>query len=298
MDSSLKDYLVPTFKPCRKCSFLLSQLHFISKNYYFYCFSCQVYTFWANDSILSKMSIPFTTFEKILFLYLENQPPSQAFDILHYDFVNEKVSNNTVLKYYSIFNQICISFYEEELNTKMLEGIIELDETHLFSEKKTHAISRSYALSSIWLVGMRKRGSKEFFIIPVEKRDETTLISIILRHIKRKSTIYTDSYSCYVNNNCYPKKSKLTEYKYIHSFVNHKYRFVSLVFEEVHTNTIESLWKNIKSDMGKWNIKSTYLAAISRYYFMHMLSKEEQQNVLIRGLYSKGIFGLENFKDS
>jgi len=49
----------------------------------------------------------------------------------------------------------------------MLEGIIELDETHLFSEKKTHAISRPYALSSIWLVGLRKRETKEFFIIPV-----------------------------------------------------------------------------------------------------------------------------------
>ena len=38
--------------------------------------------------------------------------------------------------YYSVFNQICINFYEGELNTKMLEVTIELDETHLFTEKK------------------------------------------------------------------------------------------------------------------------------------------------------------------
>jgi len=45
--------------------------------------------------------------------------------------------------------------------------------------------------------------------------------------------------------------------------------------------------------MGKWNIKNTYLAAISRYYFIHILSKEEQQNVLIQGLYSKENFIVE-----
>jgi len=202
----------------KKCHAFISKVNFISQNYYYFCKSCQIYTFWADDNLISKMKISFCALEKRILLYLENQPLSQAFKILQYDFVNEKISRNTLVKYYTILNDICIKFYEEELNTKMLEGTIELDETHLFSEKKTQAIARPCALSSIWLVGMRKRFTKEFFIIPVEKRDEKTLMSIILKHIKRKSTIYTDSYSCYVNNDCYPKKSKLIEYGYIHSY--------------------------------------------------------------------------------
>jgi len=189
MESSLKNVIIPSLKPCKKCGLFLFQIHFINQNYHFYCGDCQIFTFWACETIISKMMIPYSTFEKIIFLYLENTPPTQALKFLNYDFIKEEVSHNTVLKYYSLFNEICISFYEEELRSKMLEGIIELDETHLFTEKKTYADARPYALSSIWLVGMRKRESKQFFIIPVEKRDEKTLISIILKHIKRKSTI-------------------------------------------------------------------------------------------------------------
>jgi len=52
---------------------------------------------------------------------------------------------------------------------------------------------------------------------------------------------------------------------------------------------IESLWKNVKTDMNKWSIKSSYLAAISRYYFMHNLNKEEQLQVIGKGLNSKEV---------
>jgi len=72
---------------------------------------------------------------------------------------------------------------------------------------------------------------------------------------------------------------------------------MSLAFEEVHTKTIESLGKNVKTNMRQWQIKNSYLAAISRYYFMHILNKEEQLKVLVKGLNSKVMPGFEMIEE-
>jgi len=128
----------------------------------------------------------------------------------------------------------------------LLENEVEIDETHLFREKKSSAPHRGYKLSSIWLFGMKQRNSSKFFVIPVEDRKEETLIPIIRRHVKARSTIYSDSFAVYVNN--YQKESKLSKYEFIHYFINHKLEFVSSISHEIHTNSIESLWSLIKKD--------------------------------------------------
>jgi len=206
---NIQSSLILVFRNCKRCCRSLFTIHKIQDNYHFYCNICQIYTSWTQGTILERSSIPFSTLEKLIFLFLNNKPPAEAFDILGYDFVGSKLNYNTIVKYYNILNYICLTFYYEDLSSKMLEGEIELDETHLYSEKKSHALARPYSLSSVWLVGMRKRGSKEFLIVEVERRDEETLLSIILKHIKRKSKIYTDPYSCYANNNSYPRNQNL-----------------------------------------------------------------------------------------
>jgi hypothetical protein len=54
------------------------------------------------------------------------------------------------------------------MENMMLEGDIEIDESHLFKEKKSSAPHRPYQLKSAWVFGMKKRNSSEFIIIPVE----------------------------------------------------------------------------------------------------------------------------------
>ena len=47
------------------------------------------------------------------------------------------------------------TYYEKYLDTFMLEGQLELDETQLFKEKKTSACHRSYALKESWVFGIQ-----------------------------------------------------------------------------------------------------------------------------------------------
>ena len=62
----------------------------------------------------------------------------------------------------------------------MLEGTIEIDETHLFSEKKSFAPHRKYALSFLWLLGLKCRENSEFLIIPIEKEMSKLFLELFL----------------------------------------------------------------------------------------------------------------------
>jgi len=115
------------------------------------------------------------------------------------------------------------------------------------------------------------------------------LLKIIFKFIKKGATIYSDCFSCYVNNHTFPKKSKLTKYDYIHKFVNHKKEFVSGLFSRTHTNTIENLWKLIKQEIRRQKISIHYTSAIARFYISRKKTKEEQMKILIRGLQRKDI---------
>ena len=132
---------------------------------------------------------------------------------------------------------------------------------------------RNTGHKSIWLFGIIQRDNKQFIIVPVQSRDKSTLIPIILRNIKIGATIYSDCFSTYVNNNTFPKKSSLTDYGYHHQWVNHKMEFVSKDFSHIHTNNIERLWLKIKSGFRKKNIKKFSLFHIARFFFSSYLNK-------------------------
>jgi transposase-like protein len=140
------------------------------------------------------------------------------------------------------------------------------------------------------LFGRRKRGTSEFFVVPVTSRDEGTLHLLILKYIKLHTIIYSDSFSVYVNNRTRPKTSKLEKYGYIHFFVNHKIEFISSLCPEVHTNTVESMWKDIKTFLKKMRNTSKFMFAITRYYFAKQISKEVQLDILIKNLHKQEFY--------
>ena len=87
-----------------------------------------------------------------------------------------------------------------------------------------------------------------------------------------------------MNNRTFPKKSKLSKYNYIHKYVNHKKEFVSSLFSRTHTNTIENIWKQIKQEIRRQKFSIHYTAAIARFYLSKTKTKEEQIQILIKGL--------------
>ncbi len=90
----------------------------------------------------------------------------------------------------------------------------------------------------------------------MEDRTESTITPLILRYIKAGSTVYTDEASIYVNNKS--KESKLSEFNFAHFHVCHKYTFVHEFFPDVHTNQIESIWREIKDYIRVRHATSSY----------------------------------------
>ena len=213
----------------------------------------------------------------LLILFLENKSPTQAFSSFNNPFFASSITKNTICKYFKLFGDIAFSFYQQKLRSTFESGEVEVDETVMFRIKKTRARrKRNCRLKSIWLLGMIERKEKKFIVVPITSRNESNLIVSLLKYVDCESTIYTDCYSVYVNNRRFPKVSRLIDYGFNHQFIDHSVEFVSEQFTHIHTNTIERLWKSIKTDLRNKKITRGYLKAIGRYFFHKCLTKEQQ----------------------
>ena len=100
-----------------------------------------------------------------------------------------------------------MEFYLEELNCIFLNGEVQIDdESHLFKPKYSFAPCRTYTLDSVWIFGICQRSTGNFILFPVTSRDGMNLLKIIFKFIERRPIIYSDCFSCYVNNHTFLKK--------------------------------------------------------------------------------------------
>ena len=86
-----------------------------------------------------------------------------------------------------------------------------------------------------WVVGGIESDSRKSFLIPVDKRDEQTLLPIIQKWIKPGTTIISDCWKAYTN---------LEKYGYTHKTLNHSEEFVNKDGDS--TNKIEGHWRHPK----------------------------------------------------
>ena len=85
------------------------------------------------------------------------------------------------------------------------------------------------------MVGGIESDSRKSFLIPVDKRDEQTLLPIIQKWIKPGTTIISDCWKAYTN---------LEKYGYTHKTLNHSEEFVNKDGDS--TNKIEGHWRHPK----------------------------------------------------
>jgi len=224
----------------------------VQENIVFYCFSCNKLTKWNYNTLLAKTSLNMTKLEFLINLFVENFTIREAFNFINSKFISQSLSEKTIAKYFKLFSQIALHYYDEFHASTLLEGEIEIDETQMFKPKKSSAPSRSYVAKSIWLVGFKERNSGRFLIFPTRQRTEAIFIPLLLKHVKVQSKIYSDCFSIYVNNKKFLTESKLEQYGFIHQFINHKISFVNPIFTHIHTNTVERLWKTIKDHINSF----------------------------------------------
>jgi len=81
--------------------------------------------------------------------------------------------------------------------------------------------------------------NSKVFLVPVERRDAATLLSLIGKHILPNTTIISDCWAAYGGIESMQKS-------YAHYTVNHSQNFVDPT-TGAPTNTIEGTWANFKS---------------------------------------------------
>lgn len=131
----------------------------------------------------------------------------------------EKLSNETIADWLSYCREICSQIVARE-TPKLIGGrglTVEVDESK-FGKRK---YNKGRHVEGQWVLGGICRETGDIFLAtcPNNKRDATTLLDIIERHVHKESTIVTDCWRAY---------DRLDQDGWQHMTVNHEYNFVGM----------------------------------------------------------------------
>lgn len=133
---------------------------------------------------------------------------------------------------------------------------VEIDESK-FAKRK---YNRGRRVEGQWVFGGVERESGKCFMIPVEKRNRTTLFRAITEWIKPGSIIISDCWRAYKG---------LDKLGYTHITVNHQIGFVN-PDNGACTNRIEGLWYGAKrSFLNSGRRKIYFDGYLAKFVFMH-----------------------------
>jgi transposase-like protein len=144
-------------------------------------------------------------------------------------------SSNTIVSFYKHFRNLIASTLNEDDHVIGGPGIIvEVDETKLGKRK----YNRGHRVEGVWIVaGVERTEQRRIFLIQVETRDATTLMTIIKKHVAPGSVIHTDLWKGYT--------ALKENIDFEHKTVNHS-KFYKDPETGTHTNTIEGTNNGLK----------------------------------------------------
>lgn len=141
----------------------------------------------------------------------------------------------------------------------------------------------SSQLRHLWIVGFIERDTKRRFMVRVYRRNIKYMDPIMRTILKPGCTIYTDKFRTYSNfmtrNPGIVKK---------HESINHKEHFVDPTNSDVHTQTIESNWKQAKKAIKSYlslDVIDEYLAEYQykcNYFIKEKHSYEQNYVTLLK----------------
>ena len=148
-----------------------------------------------------------------------------------------KTSSETVCDYKRYCRDICYNIIVETSSYKIggPNCRVEIDESK-FGKTKYH---KGRYIKGQWVFGGICHQTKQFVLVPVERRDKEILIPIITERIANGTTIMSD---CWKSYDC------LSMMDFKHLTVNHSYNFVD-PNTEAHTQNIENLWWQIRRQL-------------------------------------------------
>jgi hypothetical protein len=116
-------------------------------------------------------------------------------------------------------------------------------------------------------VGIISRQTKEIRVKICVKRDSETLFNFIINHVPQNKTIITEFWRGY---------NSLSS-RYIHKKVNHKLNFVNVTDRNIHTNTIERLWRELKRKIPVGADLNQILKYVKEFVIMNNFGVQSQE---------------------
>ena len=249
-----------------------------------FCKKCHLYNSQHYESIIYTMKIPIDILHIIIVGFIRR---TRVIDVLFYikdNYPKLHFNIQTIYKYFSKFRKLITFYTYEVLKSVHLDGEWEIDEA-LITSKKKDGRGRA-ARFRLWAFGLYSRKLSLPIIYLVPNRKKITLHPIIDRFIDRGSTIYSDEFKTYVNTRASPRQSiienNLAHKEYTHLWTNHKFSFVNKYDHSIHTNSIESSWKNLRTLTRRKLTMGTVKYFIGEFNFRHLIKREvEQFNILL-----------------
>lgn len=171
-----------------------------------------------------------------------------------------KCSSMTVVDWSSFCREVCINYGQR--NSQKIGGhgkIVEIDEAK-FGKRK---YNRGRIITGQWVFGGIERGTNNTFLVPVEKRDAETLLSVVKEWILPGTTIISDfwkAYDCLANEG------------FQHLKVNHSINFVDPEKPEINTQKIERTWRDVRGNIPRYGRKeSHFIGYLAEFQFKKKL---------------------------
>jgi len=189
-------------------------------------------------TIFAGSKLPIIKILLIMYFWIDNLEINKISKYLN-------ISECSVGRWSLAFREIVFDYFLS--NPEPIGGvgsIVEIDESK-FGRRKYH---RGHHVEGQWVFGGIDRQTGKVFLVPVEKRDQETLIPLIKTWILPHSTIISDCWKAY---------DILDQERYEHLRVNHSLHFKDLA-SGAHKNTIESSWRHIKHSLPEYSLKKIH----------------------------------------
>jgi len=227
---SLKELRYPSETICPKCK-EPSAFYRVSNRSAYACKLCGWHVYPLAGTIFEKTSTPLDLWFYAMFLMIHTRSGTSAKQL-------ERMLGVTYKTAWRIFKQIRMLM--AQLDTTMLEGIVEVDETFIGGKGKNrmsqwHGNEKPKEV----VMGMIKRNEKEkggdkAYIKHIPNTGKWTLLKQVKDHVDTTARIITDENPGYI---------QLKYHNYLHDFVKHKETFV---IGDIYTQNVEAFWSILK----------------------------------------------------
>ena len=254
--------LIPESLPCKECNSEMSRIYPLSnpsaaKFKYYKCpCSPKEKTPVTRDTLLYGANVPIKVYIVLLYGFAyryKYEDVRREADIEGPDtpgqpgYIDKILTNKTISHWWEIL-RLCVGqdMSDRESGHK-IGGVgfeVEIDES-LFGGVK-YGRGNPFRHRQCWVLGGKCRQTGQCFleICPDGLRNGETLKEIILRRVERGTTIYTDQWKGY-----YGLHSLGFDWDKEETTINHSKNFVNPENKRVHTQGIESKWRQVKRQL-------------------------------------------------